>query len=205
MLKPALATASGTKSGTVESPIVLDHACDHISNLLSRACSTSGACSNVTNHALDASLDTCADLGADSTKWTTQNGSSKGSRLGLRAKASVEGRHKACCEGVLVQFPQGKNHHISYPSVYTVNATYLGTIAQPKTSFISKQSYVANPQLAREVLVRTVENSPPYPSTSVSWTKSDTESTRMLHSSTMELGVLLKSLSAKQNKCVSCS
>ncbi len=115
MLKPALATASGTKSGTVESPIVLDHACDHNSNLLSRACSTSGACSNVTNHALDASLDTCADLGADSTKWTTQNGSSKGSRLGLRAKASIEGHHEACCEGILVQFPQGKNHHISYP------------------------------------------------------------------------------------------
>ncbi len=101
MLKPALATASGT----VESPIVLDHACDHIFNLLSRACFTSGACSNVTNHAFGVSLDTCADHGANSTKWTTQNGLSKGLRLGLRAKASIEGCYEACCEGVLVQFP----------------------------------------------------------------------------------------------------
>ncbi len=198
MLKPALATASGT----VESPIMLDHACNHISDLLSRACSTSGACSNVTNHALGASLNTCANLGANSTKWTTQNGSSKGSRLGLRAKASIEGCHKACCEGVLVQFPQGKNHHISYPFGIHSECNIPWDYCSTKDKFYIQAKLCCKPS---EVLVRTVKNSPPYPSTLVSWTKSNMESMRMLHLSTMELGVLLKSLGPKQNKCVSCS
>ncbi|KAF8258591.1 hypothetical protein EI94DRAFT_1774150 [Lactarius quietus] len=80
-----------------------------------------------------------------------------------------------------------------------MNVTYLGTTAQPETSSTSKQSYVTNPLSAREVLVITAKHSPPYPSTSVSWTESNTVSMRVLHWSTTESEDLLKSLGARQN------
>ena len=100
-LKPAPAVASGT----VESPIVLDHG----PNLVSEACGDEGAvtssdaCSSITDHA-----------GADG---TDSNAIQNVSRGGLRAstKGSRPSHREACCEGIPVEFPQGRNHHISYP------------------------------------------------------------------------------------------
>jgi hypothetical protein len=105
VLEPALAIASGT----VDSPIVLDHVSNSVSEAKPDACvdASSDARLSITDRALDA----CAD----STESTTRNGS--------RAGASVDGNHlsrrKTCCarrcKGILVEFPHGRNHHISYP------------------------------------------------------------------------------------------
>jgi len=135
----------------------------------------------------------------------------------MRGPTGHRGQHRICRESkqlkvvkVLVakafscSFLTEKITTSHIPSVYTASATYLGTITQLRTSFMSKRSYVANLQSAREVLAMTAEHSPPYPSTSASWTESDMGSTRMLHSSTMGSGVLLKLLGAKRNKCGSC-
>ncbi|KAH9170291.1 hypothetical protein EDB89DRAFT_2190372 [Lactarius sanguifluus] len=91
VLMPALAIASGT----VESPIVLDHVPDRATE----------ACFDARSNVTERPRDICTD-GMDR---TTQ------SLSGVRIGASVEGRRGACCEGILVQFPHGKNHHISYP------------------------------------------------------------------------------------------
>ncbi|KAI9432593.1 hypothetical protein H4582DRAFT_2132159 [Lactarius indigo] len=89
VLMPVLAIASGT----VESPIMLDHVPDRAPE----ACFD--ACSDVTEHA--------RSICADGKDRTTQSGS--------RIRASLEGCRGAYCEGILVPFPHGKNHHISYP------------------------------------------------------------------------------------------
>ncbi|KAH9011872.1 hypothetical protein EDB85DRAFT_1900712 [Lactarius pseudohatsudake] len=60
----------------------------------------------VLDHVSDRVSEACFDARSDVTKRALDNRS----RIG----ASVEGR-LACCEGVLVLFPHGKNHHISYP------------------------------------------------------------------------------------------
>ena len=49
------------------------------------------------------------------------------------------------CSSILMEFPHGSNHHLSYHLVYTANVTYLGTIARLETSFIYEQRNVANP------------------------------------------------------------
>ncbi|KAH9027883.1 hypothetical protein EDB85DRAFT_1892780 [Lactarius pseudohatsudake] len=60
----------------------------------------------VLDHVSDRVSEACFDARSDVTKRALDSR--------LRIRASVEGR-LACCEGVLVLFPHGKNHHISYP------------------------------------------------------------------------------------------
>ncbi|KAH9048212.1 hypothetical protein EDB84DRAFT_1557011 [Lactarius hengduanensis] len=89
VLEPVLATASGT----IDSPIVLDHISDLASEVVS------DACPNVADRAFD----TCAN----SAEWKRKKS--------LRVKGGLEGAHESRCEGIFMGFPQGKNHHISYP------------------------------------------------------------------------------------------
>ena len=171
-----LAIASRRSSGTFDSPIVLDHGSNL--NLETRedhgADVTSDACSSATDVALAA----CADNAAASTR---RNFGIKGSSPSHR-----EAQREACCEGIPVEFPRGRNHHISYPFGIHSEPNYLGTIARPGTSFIYKQSHVANLQSVREALARTAGDLPPYPSTSVSWTGSNMGSMRTPHLSITE-------------------
>ena len=177
MLKPALATTSGT----VKSLIVLNHVSDLVSNV----------CSNVSNHALDVCVNTVAQRILD--------------RMALEPKHVPTVNEMLTAKAFSCHFLTEKTTIVPIPSAYTASKTYLGTIAQPRIGFISKQRHVTNLQSAREAPVKTAEHSPPYPSTSTSWTKSDMGSMRMLCSSTMVSEVLLKLLSARQSKYGSCN
>ena len=98
-------------------PIVLG---DHDSDLVSGACA---------DHIADASSDACSGIT---------------DRVQSGCLSRREARGKACCEGILIEFVEEIiTFHI--PLVYTVNATYFGTIPLPETSSIYKQRNVANP------------------------------------------------------------
>ncbi|KAI9433597.1 hypothetical protein H4582DRAFT_2060981 [Lactarius indigo] len=45
----------------------------------------------------------------------TTSGAEQKTKKVLRAEGSLEGRREVRCEGIFVEFPHGKNHHISYP------------------------------------------------------------------------------------------
>ncbi|KAI9430083.1 hypothetical protein H4582DRAFT_2064198 [Lactarius indigo] len=45
----------------------------------------------------------------------TASGAEQKTKKVLRAEGSLEGRREVRCEGIFVEFPHGKNHHISYP------------------------------------------------------------------------------------------
>ena len=88
VLGGSLQPALAFMSGTVNSSIVLG---DHGSELVHGACATHGA---------DASSDACSSI-----TDCVQSGH----------PSRREARGKACCEGILVEFPHGSNPHLSYP------------------------------------------------------------------------------------------
>ena len=75
-------------SGIVDLPIVLG---DHDSDLVSGACA---------DHIADASSDACSSIT---------------DRVQSGCLSHREARGKACCEGILIEFPRRRNHHLSYP------------------------------------------------------------------------------------------
>ena len=188
-------------SGTVNSPIMLDHG----SNLVLRTCmdhgadASSDASSNTTDGLTDCALVACANNAGPL--------AGPGIRETLGAKSSCLSCCEACCEGVLVGFPHGTNHHISYPfgihSEHNIPWDYCST--RDKFYIQAKILYVTSPRSAWEVLARIAMHLPPYPSMSASWTEYDMGSMRTPHLYIMELGVLLKLLGRKQNRPSSCN
>ena len=101
----ALNSVLAVVSGTVNSPIVLDHG----SNLVLGTCTDHGL-----DHGADTSSDACSSI-PDGAVVACTNKAGPSIQENLSAESSCLSHCKACCEGILVVFPNGTNHHISYP------------------------------------------------------------------------------------------